>query len=334
MRMASNTFAALLASGLLLAGCSKAEQATPESLSVEETAADAPPQKEFGFREATRGPALMPDRQAEAKEEAQEAAGNASQPLSAEGTPQTSQPAAAPRIAYAYSFAFEVPGTNLARLQQSHADLCDRMGPQSCRVMKMSQSDGDERYGYGDLQLEVAAGKAKDFGTRLDQAAKELGGERTSSGVSGEDLGRRIVDTEAKLRSRILLRDRLMQLLATRQGTVAELVAAERAVAEVNEEIDATQSNLAELTGRVEFSRVELSYTAEGSASGDFIGPIADVLDNLPAVLGVTIAVLIVLTIVLGPIAGIAWLIVRSVRRSRRRAAEVAASAATVAADA
>lgn len=304
---------------VMLSACSeKAEEAaepqrvvaaSPEMVSDD----GAAPQNKFGFRQDLEQPTLLRDKQAEARTNADKAAANA-----AVQADPAAAPAAAARIAYAYSFGFRVAANSLPDLQRSHADLCKKMGPQSCRVMEMSQSGADEDYAYGKLLLEVAAPQAQGFGAQLEKIAQGLDSEQISSAVSGEDLSKQIVDTEAKLRARVLLRDRLMELLATRKGTVAELIEAERGVAEVNQEIDEAQSWLKELQGRVEFSKVTIEYESENRSGSSFLSPIKAVLGSLGMIFGGVIAGLIALTVALVPISlfvvGVRWLW-RRVRR-------------------
>jgi len=231
-------------------------------------------------------------------------------------------PAAGPRITYTYSFGFRIAAESLPKLQTSHADLCKKMGPQSCRVMEMSQSETDDGFSNGELLLEVAAPQAQGFGAELGKVAQGLDGRQISSEVTGEDLSKQIVDTEAKLRARVLLRDRLMELLATRKGTVAELIEAERGVAEVNQEIDEAQSWLKELQGRVEFSKVTIEYESENRSGSSFLSPIKAVLGSLGMIFGGVIAALIAVTVALVPISlfvvAVRWLW-RRVRRLLQR---------------
>lgn len=307
-----------IAAALLLTACGqKAEDAAPPEAAPEAAVADgsaenaAPPAK-FGFREDT------PHGAAEVTQVPAPAADTAAQP--ADGATTTSEIAVgnpSPRIAYAYTFGFRVTAVNLPGLQRSHAELCEKMGPKNCRVMELSQSGGEDDYATGRLVLEVAAPKARSFGTQLDTVAEGVGAEQISSEITGEDLSRQIVDTEAKLRARRLLRDRLMELLATRKGSVAELIEAERGVAAVNQEIDEAQSWLNELRGRVEFSRFEISYESEGGAGRGFLMPISAVLGSLGMIMGGVIAVLIALAAALVPI-GLFWLGGRWVWRKGR----------------
>lgn len=220
-----------------------------------------------------------------------------------------------PQIAYIYDYGFRLSGKAIAPLQQRHADLCESKGPDTCRIITMSQSGSEGDYVSGTLQLAVASAKARAFGKELGTLAEDADGTQVSSAISGEDLSKQIVDTEARLRARSLLRDRLMEVLATRKGTVAELVEAERGVAQVNEEIDQAQSWLAEMRGRVAFSRVNIAYESGSPSSGGFVQPIRDAFGSIGAILGTVIASLIVLAAGLLPIAALVMLIVWGTRR-------------------
>jgi Domain of unknown function (DUF4349) len=211
-------------------------------------------------------------------------------------------PVSVPKIAYVYDYGYRVAADRMTALQRRHAELCEKQGPANCRIIEMRSSGGEGDYATGSLALEVAAPRARAFGAELAKAAGESGGEEVSSAISGEDLSKQIVDTEARLRARLVLRDRLMEVLATRKGSVAELVEAERGVAQVNEEIDQARSWLAEMQGRVDFSRVNISYASGSPAGGGFLAPIRDVLGNLGAILGYIVALLIVLVTVAVPL--------------------------------
>ncbi len=100
-----------------------------------------------------------------------------------------------------------------------------------------------------------------------------------------------------------MLRDRLMEVLRTRQGSVADLVAAERGVADVNEEIDAATARLATMRGSVAFSAVEIEYGPQlGQYRPGFARPIGDAISNAGTTLGVVIGAIIYLIVALAPI--------------------------------
>lgn len=216
-------------------------------------------------------------------------------------------PVSVPKIAYVYDFGFRIGADEIPALQRRHADLCEKQGPNVCRVLEMRQSGEEGDYARGSLSLAVAAPRARTFGAQLAKSANEVGGKEVSSSISGEDLSKQIIDTEARLRARSLLRDRLMEVLATRKGTVAELVEAERGVAQVNEEIDQARSWLAEMLQRVDFSRVNISYASGSPSGGGFVAPIRSVVGNIGSILGYIFAMLIAAITVAVPLALTGW---------------------------
>lgn len=221
--------------------------------------------------------------------------------------PSAAIPVSTPKIAYVYSYGYRIGASEIAPLQRKHADLCEKQGPQICRIVAMSSSGEEGDYAHGELHLLVAAPRARAFGVDLAKVADDAGGSEVSSSITGEDLSKQIVDTEARLKARTLLRDRLMDVLASRKGSVAELVEAERGVAQVNEEIDQARAWLTEMNTRVDFSQVNIEYDSGSPSSGGFFAPIRAVFGSLGSILGTTIAALIGLAAVLLPLGLAAW---------------------------
>ncbi len=298
----------VLAATTMLAGCGSPNRAARENTEA--------PQEQFGFYEAMESPSILPDLSpppAPAEPVRQYVSVDIAEPEpdTLDGDASEQIPIGMPQIAYRYEYGFRVDSDVLTPLQQQHADLCVSKGPDVCRIIAMNQSGSSGDYAYGRLQIEVVADQARDFGKELATAAEGAGGEQVSSSISGEDLSKQIVDTEARLRARTLLRDRLMEVLRNRNGTVAELVEAERGVAQVNEEIDRARSWLAEMRGRVAFSDITIGYESGSRSSGGFWEPVRWALGSLGATLGSAIAAVIMLFAYLLPwglaLAGIVW---------------------------
>ncbi len=276
-----------------LSGCSGAETETVErvtSMDVQEAPVPPPPAPVSG--QADSGEVTVP--------------------------PTGEIPVGMPQIAYRYAYGFRVPSQAIRPLQERHADLCEAKGADICRVISMDQGESEGDYAYGSLTLAVRAGDARNFGKELATAGDKVDGKLVSSSIEGEDLSKGIVDTEARLRARTLLRDRLMEVLRSRNGTVAELVAAERGVAQVNEEIDQATSWLAEMRGRVAYSTMSVSYESGTPATGSFADPIRNTWNSLGGILGTMISVLIILTVVLVPLALLVWAGIFAWRRLRQ----------------
>lgn len=217
-------------------------------------------------------------------------------------------PVSIAQIAYSYDYGFRLPTSEIPKAQQTHVELCERQGPQICRILNMESSGGEGDYASGMLHIEVAAAKARKFGEQLAKTVNDKDGKQISASISGEDLSKQIVDTEARLRSRELLSVRLTDLLRTRKGTVAELVAAERAVTQVNEEIDQARSWLREMRGRVAFSKIVINYESGSPVSGGFWRPIRESFNGIASTLGFTIGAAMTLVAFILP-----WLLIVAV---------------------
>jgi hypothetical protein len=280
----------------------------------------AEPEHSFGFAEATNySPlaSLPADREARAELPPPPAASVdvADAPLA---MASAEIPVGLPQIAYVFTYGYRIAGPAIPALQQRHADLCESKGPLVCRIIALDQDTRAGEYIGGSLQLAVASSEARRFGKQLATIAEGADGKQTTAAISGEDLSKRIVDTEARLRARVVLRDRLMEVLATRRGTVSELVEAERGVAQVNEEIDQARSWLSEMKGRVAFSQIDIRYESGAAPANGFMDPVRDAVGSLGSIFGILLAVLIVLTAILGPLLAGAFGVRHVARRLNR----------------
>ncbi len=227
---------------------------------------------------------------------------------------------ALPQIAYTSHYSFELPAAAISTVQQRHVAACDRLGPARCHVLDMQSATQDGKATGGTLKLVVEAGLARRFAATLAKAVSDGGGKQSDSRIEAEDLSKQIVDIEARLRAKQVLAGRLMELLETRRGPVADLVEAERQVSAVQEEIDAAQSWLAEARGRVAMSTFELSYETDGAIGGGFWDPLKSSLSTMGGFFGQSLAALITLIAFLLPwalVGGAIFALWRYVRRRR-----------------
>ena len=272
--------------------------------------------------EADYETAAQPDAAVAAADAAEESAAPADSGFALPDRPDI--PVTLPKMAYVFDYGFRLAGEAIAPLQQQHADMCEAQGPYACRIISLSRTGVVVVEIRGELQLAVASDKARGFGALLSASAEAADAEAFRANIQGEDLSKSIVDTEARVRSRIALRDRLMEVLRTRNGKVEELVEAERQVAAVNEEIDQAQSWLNEQQGRVAFSRMTLTYES-ATPGGSFLRPVEGALGSLGSIFGMLLAFLIVVGAVVGPVVLAALGIRHLGRRANARARVVEA---------
>jgi multidrug efflux pump subunit AcrA (membrane-fusion protein) len=212
------------------------------------------------------------------------------------------------RLAVAFDLQHELAVDALGTLQRRHASLCEQQGPAICQIIGMTKSGEDEGEVTGRLEMAVASRQARAFGALLEDEAQDAGAEQVAAEIASDELSKQLVDTEARLRARTQLRDRLQEVLRTRKGSVEELVEAERSVAAVNEEIDQARSWLKEMEGRVAYSRMTVNYETGTPVTRDFLGPVTGALGSLGSIFGYLAAFLIVVGAVVLPIGGVTWL--------------------------
>lgn len=204
----------------------------------------------------------------------------------------------APSIAYTYGFSFRMPVDRIAALQADDVRLCDALGDR-CHIVSMSQVTGDA-VGSGDVVFAVAAESARRFGDALASAVGHANGTVAGRTIEGEDLSKQIVDVEARLRGRQALADRLLDIVKTHSGTIAELTQAENSLASVQEEIDTARSELAAARERVAMSTVRVRFQGDARIQA-FSSPVGASLSKAARVAGVSLALLISLLAALLP---------------------------------
>ena len=226
-------------------------------------------------------------------------------------------------LAYAYGMRLELPGDRLIGVMDGHAAACRNAGLRVCQLVG-SRRDGDPLDTlHGELSLRAEPPWLQRFMKGVQSDTIGAAGRVTSQATTTEDLTREIVDTDATLRAKRALRDRLQHLLATRPGSLADLLSAERELSRVQGEIDSTESNLAGMRTRVAMSDLTIEYgsSPRGVAGGTF-GPLRPALaDFLVAVVESTATLISVVGAML-PWVGVGtmavWYLIRRRRRARR----------------
>ncbi len=226
-------------------------------------------------------------------------------------------------LAYAYGMSLELPGDRLIGVMDGHAAACRDAGLRVCQLVA-SRRDGDPQDTLsGSLSLRAEPQWLQRFMKSVQSDAIGAAGRVTSQSTTTEDLTRVIVDTEATLRAKRALRDRLQQLLATRPGSLADLLGVERELSRVQAEIDSTESNLTAMRTRVAMSALTIEYgsSARVVAGGTFEPLRLAFADFIVAVVESTVTLVTVVGallpwVVVGTMA--VWLLIRRRRRARR----------------
>ncbi|ESQ78072.1 DUF4349 domain-containing protein [Asticcacaulis sp. YBE204] len=260
---------------LILTGCSKAEQTSGESF--ESAIVDIP--ADAAVENAAPEPGIL--------------GGNASVP------PAAKAPIAigVPQLAYDYAYGFELRNSSVEALAKHHQALCEKAGPQQCQVLNASTTaNPDAGSTRVEITLRVAPQWLGTFKTGLGGDLKSYKARITRQSVTSEDLSLDIVDSEARLKNKTALRDRLQTIIRQSPGKIAELVEAETQLSQVQSDIDSLSSSLATMRQRVATSGLTLTYDDSPTISRrSAFAPLTDALSSVVETVMASLGFLILL---------------------------------------
>ncbi len=179
-------------------------------------------------------------------------------------------------LAYSYSMGVEAPKEAVAPLVAAHERACIDAGTKVCQVMGSSVNTYGEDQVSGYLNLRAEPKWLEKFRGAVATDTEKAGGEVTANTVSTEDLTQFIIDTGARLEAKKALRERIRALLETREGTLNDVLAAERALAEVQGEIDSMTQSLDAAKARVAMSALSISYASDPEKSYSMFKPLTE----------------------------------------------------------
>lgn len=269
----------LAAAALLLAGCGNGDgpATSTEAANVE---LYAPPPADA----ARAGPGIMPRPPLQAEPPAP--------PVTAfQGAPAIPS---APLLAYRHTYDLRLPAAGVRTLLSRHEAACVAAGPAVCQIIAANATSVGRDQVEAQLELRARPDWLRAFRAGLQGQATAAGGRVTGSATATEDLTRSIIDTEAQLRARRTLRDRLERLLAERPGKLQELLQVEQELARVQAEVDAATSALEVMRARVATSALAISYRSEAAAVQDgTFDPIGDAASDFVRNLALAVAAVI-----------------------------------------
>jgi hypothetical protein len=222
-------------------------------------------------------------------------------------------PTAAPGIAFNYRYAFRLPAENIGRVQEEHAQACEKMGVDLCRITAMNYRDDGDRHVEAQLAFKLDPARARGFGRDGQAVVTKAEGELLQAAITGTDVGSEISDAARAQAQRGDEIRRIEQQLARTGLSSGERV-------ELQQQLEALRGSVrageAEQTGR----RQQLASTPvvfdyrSGKTGGRLERAVADAGDNF---VGAATLVLIVLVTLLPWLAALLllWLAWKWLRR-------------------
>ncbi|MEO9969817.1 MAG: DUF4349 domain-containing protein [Hyphomonadaceae bacterium] len=171
-------------------------------------------------------------------------------------------------IAYTHSLSFSLPREGVEPVMLAHIAACEAAGPRKCIIINSSLNNQSDDYANGYLSMRAEPNWIDGFLNGVDEEVSAADGEITSRNKQAVDLTRAILDTDARLNAQIILKGRLEDLLANRDGELSELLQVERELARVTGDIESITSNLKALRLRVSMSELTMQYATKRSLVG------------------------------------------------------------------
>ncbi len=143
-------------------------------------------------------------------------------------------------------------------------------------VTNTSVTTGQDQVPAATIELKIPA-------TRFDSAMAGLSplGKVESVNTTAEDVGEQFVDVTARLANARRLEERIQTILATRTGKLEDVIAAERELARIREEIERFEGRLRYLSSRVALSTLTVTvHEPYPVVGGPGVGPIAESFKN------------------------------------------------------
>ena len=180
-----------------------------------------------------------------------------------------SVPTGTPRLSYTYAYAISGSSAAIAGLERKHEAACLAAGPTQCVVLSSRTLTRSGEPQSGSLELRAARDWVTWFRSGLAAEVKLAGARIETSLNRAEDLTHRIVDGDAQLASKIILRDRLKAMLGAQNAKLSDLANIEQKLAQVQGGIDEATADLTVARERVATATLKLTYAEQaGLLSG------------------------------------------------------------------
>jgi hypothetical protein len=225
-------------------------------------------------------------------------------------------PTAAPGVAFNYRYAFRLPAANIGRVQEEHAQACEKLTIARCRITAMTYEDEGDGDVEAKLSFKLDPAIARTFGRDGIAAVDKAQGELLRAAITGTDVGSEIsAATRAQAQQADEVR-RIEQQLARPGLSSSERVELQQQLSTLKASIQSTET---EQTGRrqqLASTPVSFEYRA-GKTGSRLERAVADAADNFAGA-GITALIVLVTLLPWLVLLLLLWLLWRWVNRRFR----------------
>jgi hypothetical protein len=176
--------------------------------------------------------------------------------------------AVAPGVAFAYNYAFILPGKAISKVQQQHAAACQTLGPSRCRITGMSYEQPKEGDVSARLDFLLAPDVAASFGNDAVAAVEKAEGKLDNASVHGENAGDAIKLSQSDSAAIEAELSRLEARLAAKGLTAAERAELQQQAGSLREQLRGKASERATAEASIATTPVSFAYSSESVLAG------------------------------------------------------------------
>lgn len=229
-------------------------------------------------------------------------------PISSRAGPEISV-TAAPGVAFNYRYAFRLASEQIRIVQEQHAQACEKLGVDRCRITGMRYRLVNDSDIEAMLAFKLDPAIARQFGKSGIEAVEKAEGMLTESEISGEDVGTQIdagTRTAAQLGEDLREIEQQLARIGLRSPERAELQAQAQ---QLRESIRANRANQADRRESLARTPMVFAYGSGDLVPGfDTRSPLRDAIEEAGGNLIGSLAVMLVLAVSLLPWALLALL--------------------------
>lgn len=177
--------------------------------------------------------------------------------------------AAAPGVAFSYSYDFTLPAKAISGVQQEHAAACAKLGASRCRVTGMSYDQPGEDQVSARIDFLLAPDIAHSFGSAGVALVEKAEGALANASIQGENAGEQITLSQRDSAAVEAEVARIEARLAAKGLTGAERTELQRQVAALREQLRGNAHSRSDLERSIATTPVRFAYASQGVLAGD-----------------------------------------------------------------